>query len=78
MFPSRDFFAVRVGFEPTMSNHVGLGTIPHYTPDCLQDPLPALDLYFVLLSVFVACRGFEPPRRRYERPMQPITPSRDM
>jgi len=26
----------------------------------------------------VACRGFEPPRRRYERPMQPITPSRDI
>ncbi len=26
----------------------------------------------------VACRGLEPPRRRYERPMQPITPSRDI
>lgn len=24
----------------------------------------------------VACRGFEPPRRVYETPMQPITPSR--
>ena len=27
-------FDVRVGFEPTMSNHfTGLGTVPHYTPD---------------------------------------------
>jgi hypothetical protein len=28
--------------------------------------------------LLVACCGFEPPRRRYERPMQPITPSRNM
>ena len=30
MNPQRD---VREGFEPTMSNHKGLGTMPHYTPD---------------------------------------------
>ena len=30
MNPQRD---VREGFEPTMSNLKGLGTMPHYTPD---------------------------------------------